>query len=49
MFVSMLTVHYFQNNSYEITINDYKARKINEKQNKKLNFRSPAMGNLLQR
>ena len=30
-FVSMLAVHCNQNNSYEITMNGYQARKINEK------------------
>ena len=30
MFVRMLTVHYDQNNSYEITINGFQVRKINE-------------------
>ena len=30
MFVRMLTVHCDQNNSYEITINGYQIRKINE-------------------
>ena len=32
MFVRMLTVHCDQNNSYEITINAFQARKINEVQ-----------------
>ena len=36
MFVRMLTVHYDQNDSYEITINGFQVRKINE--NKKRNF-----------
>ena len=35
MFVRMLTVHYDQNNSYEITINSYQVRKINEIKNGK--------------
>ena len=30
MFVRMLTVHFDQNNSYEITINGFQVRKINE-------------------
>ena len=30
MFVRMLTVHCDQNNSYEITINGFQVRKINE-------------------
>ena len=33
MFVRMLTVHCDQNNSYEITINGFKVRKINEIRN----------------
>ena len=33
MFVRMLTVHCDQNNSYEITINDFQVRKINEIRN----------------
>ena len=33
MFVNMLTVHCDQNNSYEITINGFKVRKINEIRN----------------
>ena len=30
MFVRMLTIHCDQNNSYEITINGFQVRKINE-------------------
>ena len=33
MFVRMLTVHCDQNNSYEITINGFQVRKINEIRN----------------
>ena len=33
MFVNMLTVHCDQNNRYEITINGFKVRKINEIRN----------------
>ena len=33
MFVRLLTVHCDQNNSYEITINDFQVRKINEIRN----------------
>ena len=33
MFVRMLTVHCDQNNSYEITINGFQVRKVNEIRN----------------
>ena len=33
MSVRMVVVHYYQNNSYEITINGYQASKINEIRN----------------
>ena len=33
MFVRMLAVHWDQNDSYEITINGYQVRKINEIRN----------------
>ena len=36
MFVRMLTVHCDQNNSYEITINGFQGRKINEIRNVRL-------------
>ena len=35
MFVRMLTVHCDQNNSYEITINGFQVRNINEIRNVK--------------
>ena len=46
MFVRVLTVHCDQNNSYEITINGFQVRKINEIRNVIL---VSAMGNLSQR
>ena len=39
MFVRMLTVHCDQNNSYEITINGFQVRKINEIRNVIFGFR----------
>ena len=39
MFIKMLTVHCDQNKSYEITINGYRVRKINEIRNVIFGFR----------
>ena len=46
IFVRMLTVHCDQNDSYEITVNGFQVRKINEIRNVIFVF---AMGNLPQR
>ena len=40
----MLAIYCDQNNSYEISMNQYQAKKY--KRNKKHTFRSPAMGNI---